>query len=189
MVRLSALPAVLALALVLPAVAQAQPRPDPRREAAALNNGRPGVTPQPGQPVNAPGQPGGHRSPRDSDNRYRELQQQKREKMNDNDRRELSELEARQKRIDEMKRRDAERDRDRAERIRKAHQAQAAQFKSPPSAASLEEYRRYAQRKAALQRAKEIADAEGRTDASARAASLLSLEEQRHSVWVGAHAG
>ena len=206
MARLPLLAVTLMSVLTVPTIAAAQPRPDPHhnnrgndrndrndrnerervererieRERREHDTSRPGVA------VRV--EPPRWHSTREADERYRDLQA-RRAQLAEKDRRELSELEARQRRLDEMRRRDAERDRDRAERIRRAHAEQAARFRAPPSPAMQEEYRRYAQRKAALQRAKEIADAEGRVDVSARASNLLAAEEQRHAAWISVHAG
>jgi hypothetical protein len=185
---------VIALAaLSLPASALAQhrdeaPPPPGRGVPGRPNEGRPGEPPPPPPPGN--GLP--RRSPQENDARYQHLQGQPPGKLSGPEREELGQLQARQKRLEDLKAQDAERERNLAERQRQAHEAAAAQLAAqlhnrPPPPAYNEEFSRYAERKATLIRAKQVAIAEGRADAAARCDSLLATEEQRHAAWIAAH--
>jgi hypothetical protein len=175
---------------VIPGLASAQGRPEPRHDGPGFQPGqaRPIQIGQQGRQEAPPASEGQHRSSRENDARYEALRHQEATKMNEHDRQEWEQLQARQRRVDDLKKKDAERERTRLERQRQARQQALAQHHNAPiSPAAHEEYERYSQRKAALIRAKEVADAEGRADASRRSDELLAREEQRHSAWIAAH--
>ncbi len=202
MVRIPLFAAALVSLLAVPSLAAADPhdwhrdgRGDGRRDDRGHHDhdhGRPGVVVRAPTVVVRPpvvvatGPSWRWHNAHEADARYQALRARQ-ARLAAAERAEYLELEARQRRIDELRRLDAIREQDRLERIRRAHMAQAAQFHAAPSPQAQEEFARYSQRKATLLRIKVVADAEGRVGESNRASALLSLEEQRHAAWVSAH--
>jgi uncharacterized protein YnzC (UPF0291/DUF896 family) len=124
--------------------------------------------------------------------RLAELEKKKSDgKLTDEEKKELERIEQIRERHEALKQKHAERKQSRAKRRLAAKRK--ALTESPAlrgsDQAALAEYGKHGQRMAMLERAREVAEAEGRDDLVTRIDKLIAKEQQRHQKWVANHAG
>jgi hypothetical protein len=118
--------------------------------------------------------------------RLAELKQKETDgKLTDDEKKELEKAKQIQARHDELDKRDRDRAETRRQRAREAkRQALKESPKVANDAATTAEYKKYAERLAKLERAKELATADQNTDAVSKIDKLIAQETQRHQAWL-----
>jgi len=129
----------------------------------------------------------GHRAERAA--RLAELEKKKADgKLTDEETQELAKLQKINERHKQLKEKIAERKKDRAERRRASKRVALGQFRNiGKDQEALAEYGKHGQRLARLERAKEVAQAEGNDELVKRIDQLLQKEKARHEQWVSKH--
>ena len=127
--------------------------------------------------------PGPHRE------RYLELLEKEKEgKLTDDEKKALDQLNRIRQRHRRLMKRDAKRDKSRKDRVRRARRKLLDRNpdlqKNDQARAEL---RKHAMREAMLERARDVARAEGMAKLVARAEKLLKLENARHDKWMATH--
>jgi hypothetical protein len=124
--------------------------------------------------------------------RLAELEKKKSEgKLTDEEKAELERIEQIRTQHEALKQKHAERKQSRAKRRLAAKRKALTEFPGLRGGdqAALAEYGKHGQRMAQLERAREVAEAEGRNDLVTRIDKLIAKEQQRHQKWVANHAG
>ena len=112
-------------------------------------------------------------------------------KLTADEKQELERIRQVRKRHEALKQKWEERRTSRAKRRRAAKRKALMEFPRlrADDRMALAEYGKHGQRMAMLERARQVAEAEGRDDLVARIDKLIAKEQQRHQKWVAKHAG
>ncbi len=121
--------------------------------------------------------------------RITELEKKKADgKLSDEEAQELAKLQKINERHKELKQKHAKRNQDRAERRRASKRMALGQFRDiDKDQEALAAFGKHGQRMAKLERAREVAEAEGRDELVKRIDQLLEKEKARHQKWVEKH--
>ena len=123
--------------------------------------------------------------------RHAELKQKESDgKLSDGEEQELGKIERVRKRHRALKGKHAKRGKSRIKRRRAARRKALAEFPGLlKNNSALAEYGKHGQRMAQLERAREVAEAEGLDDLVKRIDKLMAREKERHQKWVAKHKG
>lgn len=121
--------------------------------------------------------------------RMEELEQkQSKGTLTDEEKAELERMQRTEQRFEQLKKKHEEH---RAKRDERRHQAKKEALGRYPgyakNPAARDEFKKHARRIARLERAKDVAEAEGRDDLVARIDQLLAKEKERHRRWLEKH--